>query len=485
MKHFWGGLVLCAALVGCSSGGVDVVDGSGGGGAADGATGLDAVTTDGGFTGADGGDTGRPGMSDASADGGTTRAEYCMGAGPAVRVGDTTAMVPVCAGRLAESIFRWGICTCSDLNLAGYMHTDSYDSSMAMDPTGERGGAVGVNNVLNLIGVMRVGDNLTVAGTNPLNLIGVHTVRGDMNLEGALQIAASLDVQRNARIRGPITALGPMHVHGDLVTPPGVGALGFITVDGTRRMVPLDISAPCACRPQDIVDVASIVREAQRDNDNTAGGFNPATFNAVVGLADVTLPCGRFYADRVAGLGGITVHVDGRTALFIGGDFDLGGEFDIRLGPSGELDVFIAGNVLGAGYLRLGRVIRPSRVRFYIAGSRGFTLLGASGLYGSLYAPNAPVTLAGYMNLHGSLFAGRITAGADLDVHYDRSVLHAGDDCPMSPPPPGGCTGCGSSVCASTQACVSGACGTCHTDGDCCAPLVCETRTGQCAPIPP
>ncbi len=469
--------VLAVAVAACSSGGDAPEAGTGTG--VDAATGarMDAVADRGdGAT-----ESGAVVDGGTMADGGSTRAAYCMGAGPSVLVGDTMTSTTTCAGRLAEEVFRWGICSCTNLTLAGYMHTDSYDSTLTPNPTGENGGAVGVDNVLGIVGVMRVGDNLTVSGTGALNLIGVHSVRGDMNLGGPLQIAAALDVHRNARINGNITALGPMHVYGDLVTPPGAGTLGFITVDGMRRSVPVEITPPCDCAPADIIDVAGTGREAQGDNDNAAVGFNPATFDGVVGIADVTLPCGRYYADRVAGLGGITVHLSGRTALFIGGDFDLGGEFDVDLGTSGEIDVFIAGNVLGAGYLRLGRNAHPSKVRFYVAGAQGFSLVGASGLYGNLYALRAPVNLVGYMNLHGSLFAGNITAGADLDVHYDRSVLHAGDTCP---PPAGGCTGCGAGTCSIAQACISGMCAGCHTDGDCCAPLVCATATGQCEPIP-
>jgi autotransporter-associated beta strand protein len=97
----------------------------------------------------------------------------------------------------------------------------------------------------------------------------------------------------------------------------------------------------------------------------------------------------------------------------------------------------------------------------------------------------APVTIAGFNEMRGSLFAGRVATAGDLTLHYDRSVLRAGDDCPAEPPPAGGCTGCGAGVCRATQACVSGACAMCRSDADCCAPFVCETRTGQCLPLPP
>ncbi|MFO0651201.1 MAG: hypothetical protein U0326_33565 [Polyangiales bacterium] len=414
-----------------------------------------------------------------------TREQFCMGAGPPVVVGDRVTMSTRCIGRIAEAVFRHAICTCTDLGLAGYLQTDSFDSGAAMMTSGEHGGAVGINGGLSLVGVMRLGDALTMSGTTPLRLVGAHTVRGDLSLQGDLQVVGTLDVERNARVRGGLLALGPFHVRGDLTTPPGSLPIGGISVDGSRRTAPVDVAPPCACRASEIFDVAGAVSEASTHNDNAAAGFRSDVFNAVVGEARVELPCGRFYVDRIAGLGAITLSVQGRTALFVGGDFDLGGYFNVSLGAAGELDVFVAGSILGAGYLRMGRVSRPSKVRFYIGGDRGFTLAGVAGFQGNVYAPRAPVTIAGFNEMRGSLFAGRVATAGDLTIHYDRSVLRAGEDCPSEPPPAGGCTGCGAGVCRSTQACVSGACGMCRSDADCCAPFVCEARTGQCLPIPP
>jgi cytoskeletal protein CcmA (bactofilin family) len=413
-----------------------------------------------------------------------TREQFCMGAGPPVVVGDRVTMSTRCVGRIAEAVFRHAICTCTDLGLAGYLQTDSFDSGASM-MMAENGGAVGINGGLSLVGVMRIGDALTMSGTAPLRLIGAHTVRGDLALQGDLQVAGTLDVERNARIRGNLLAIGPFRVRGDLTTQPGTLPLGVINVSGARRSANVDVAPPCACRDSEIFDVRGAVTDASARNDNAAAGFRRDVFNAVVGQARVELPCGRFFVDRIAGLGAITLSVQGRTALFVGGDFDLGGYFNVELGPMGELDVFVAGSILGAGYLRMGRVARPSKVRFYIGGERGFTLAGVAGFQGNVYAPRAPVTIAGFNEMRGSLFAGRVATAGDLTIHYDRSVLRAGDDCPPEMPPAGGCTGCGVGVCRATQACVSGACAMCRTDADCCAPFVCETRTGQCLPLPP
>lgn len=408
-----------------------------------------------------------------------SRAMFCEGSGPPVTVGPPGGMR--CAGRLAETVFRYGLCTCADLGLAGFLRTDSYDSARGMMGR-ERGGAVGVNGNYTIIGYSEIGDTLTMSGTAPLRLVGAHSVDGDLNLGGPLEVVGTLTARRNSRVRGNITALGPFTVRGDLTTQRGALALGVIRVDGARGSADVTVAPPCPCAPTEIFDAAAAVSDARVRNDNADAGFDQGRFNAVIGRQVTELPCGRFYADRVAGLGSIELRVQGRTALFIGGDFDLGGFFDVQLGPRGELDVFIAGSVLGAGYLRMGGSSRPSGVRIYIAGDRGFTLLGASRFVGNVYAPRAPITIAGYMNLHGALFARSITTGGDLDVHYDRSILRAGMDCPPDPVPDT-CRRCG--VCATAQACVDGRCGGCRTDADCCEPLVCNTSNMRCESIPP
>lgn len=408
-----------------------------------------------------------------------SRAMFCEGSGPPVQVGPPGAMR--CAGRLAETVFRYSLCSCQNLALAGFLRTDSYDSARGMMGR-ERGGAVGVNGNYSIIGYSQIGDTLTSAGIAPLRLVGDHNLDHDFNLGGPLEVVGALDVDRNARIRSNITAIGPMRVRGDLTQQGGAFALGVIRVDGARSSGTVTIDPPCACGAGEIFDVPAAVREAEMHNDNADAGFDRTRFNAVIGRQETTLPCGRFYADRVAGLGSIELRVEGRTALFVGGDFDLGGFFNVVLGPRGELDVFITGSVLGAGYLRMGGTSRPSGVRIYIGGTNGFTLLGASRFVGNVYAPRAAVTIAGYMNLHGALFANDIVTGGDLDVHYDRSILRAGEACPEEPPP-AVCRRCGS--CRTSQACVGNTCGNCRTDADCCEPLVCATATGRCESIPP
>jgi hypothetical protein len=75
--------------------------------------------------------------------------------------------------------------------------------------------------------------------------------------------------------------------------------------------------------------------------------------------------------------------------------------------------------------------------------------------------------------VNGSIVADQTNLNG-VDIHYDRSVLRAYEEC--EGPPPTECSTCGD--CAASAACIDGLCGVCRDDGDCCAPLVCVPEIG-------
>ena len=79
-----------------------------------------------------------------------------------------------------------------------------------------------------------------------------------------------------------------------------------------------------------------------------------------------------------------------------------------------------------------------------------------------------------------SAFAGNFRASDVTNIHYDRAVLKAGDNCGGNGGEGGGSSECGSCQDCHNQACNKGVCGECATDSDCCAPLVCSG--GSCVP---
>ena len=461
-------LVCAAALSGCSAdNGTQDGHGSGDGGDRD-AVGMDVRS---------------PNDVVSVTDGATptdSRMGYCMGEGPPVMVGDADGGVPAgtCAASIAARVFSNAVCSCTDASIAGYFQTRSFDSGMGGVLIAE-GGPVGLNNTYNSGSYTDVGGTFSIDGINPVHFLGYLKVGGDMFINAGFDFIGYTQIHRDLWMNGNTSSLGLVTVGRDVHVTPGHAAPLVANISGHTYTAAFTVPPPCDCAPGDLLDIAGIVAEAATGNDNASVGLDPATLSAVVGIGvDLTLPCGRFYVNSVGGLGGITLNVPGRTALFVGGDVNAIGAFNVHLGPMGELDLFIGGNLLSIGAGSFGSQSRPAATRIYVAGTSDVVLVGASGFVGNVYAPRARITAVGATTVYGSLFGRLIDMPGYLDVHYDRAILGVGHDCPHIPGP---CTQC-SGTCSGMQACVSGACAPCTSDSDCCAPLVCYSN-GTCQPL--
>lgn len=410
-------------------------------------------------------------------DGPLTRDQFCMGKGPPVRVGDDSMPVAVCAGTIASRVFSSSLCTCTDANIAGYLRTRSFHSGMGTTDTAS-GAPVGINQRYVTGGYADVGGTFTIAGTEGVTFAGYLKVGGDFKIAGNVEAAGYITIERDAWVAGNIRALGVLDVSRDLRQPSGRSLMAFPQIGGSHIREAVTVNPPCDCTETGLIDIDGIVDAARTNNDNADIGLPTNELSNVVGIGvDRTLPCGRFYIDSVGGLGGITLHIPGRTALFVGGDVNAVGAFEIEMGPEGELDLFIKGNLLSIGAGSFGHRDRPAATRIYVGGSGDVTLIGASGFVGNVYAPHARITAPGATTVYGSLFGRQVDMPGYLEVRYDRAILEAGDACDN----PEDCTRC-SNTCPNNQACVAGECRACSTDADCCEPLVCYPD-GSCGPL--
>ncbi|HEX3770367.1 MAG TPA: collagen-binding domain-containing protein, partial [Polyangiaceae bacterium] len=458
-----------------------------------------------------------------------SRAAYCEGLGPPITVGDSVAGVPTCTGAIAELTFTHALCTCDGANVQGVFATDSLDSVLA---TGQapipNGAPVGVNDALTVAGVPDIGGSLRVTGPNGFVFAGAAEVHGDLEVSNDVSLAGVSAVDRDLWVGGGLTSAGTLAIGRDLHQAPGHLAIGLVTVGGSTVSAPFTLAPPCACGAKQLLDIAGIVAEGESQNDNASIGLDPDAFDAFAGAADIELPCGRFYLHQVAGAGAIRFGVQGRTALFVDGSIATAGAFDFDVGPAGELDVFVTGDFQPTGATVFGQATRPAAVRVYVGGAGLVAFTGANEFVGNVYAPRATVTVTGYSDFYGSIFANEFEAPGDMRIHFDRGVLAEGDECPppssppadasaplpdasvappdastpdatspvpdagtppaeagsppagpdastSPPPPPPVCQTCG--TCSGGTACVGGTCGSCSYDSDCCSPLVCDNGT--------
>jgi hypothetical protein len=429
----------------------------------------------------------------------------CAGGGPPIAVGPAPLD---CLGSLAQTTFRWALCSCKDVTLTTSLLTDAYDSTLGPYPPAARqvGGGVGANG--NYLGPVSnevdIGGALWSSGPGGVVTRSPTLVRQEVHVAGPLSAARDrLTIREDTYVGGNVSATSGMTIAKVLRLPSGAAITGNVTRASTVRE-PVSVPEPCDCAPSKLVPVIAIIDAQRASNDNASIGLDSGALASPSPSSEdvrLDLPCGRYYLTEIKKPGSsVTVYAHGRTAVFIDGDV-VGQVISFVLAPTAELDVFIRGTIQAGGELVLGSPNYPALSRTYVAGTTPLQVQGEAGrLAGNLYAPHARVEVSSHFILYGGLFAGDFANTESVDIHYDRAVLDVGKGCLPPPPdvvtpdagtladagaPPSDAGKVG--VCAScrqcgNQACIDGVCGSCTTSSQCCAPLVCLGGTCKVSP---
>lgn len=419
-----------------------------------------------------------------------------MGNGPSTcpRAGSTALQVSlpdagsVCTGLLAQTTFRWGLCSCDNIKLSASMVTDGFDSNLGVYRPGEAGGSVGTNGAFTSYATTTLGGSLWSFGPQGLTSTGKTDLRQELHLAGPLQNSAPFSVGLDALVNGDVTSTAAMTVGQTLHVPTGAVVSSNVTSAMVARG-PVLVPPPCDCGDAQIIPVAGVVAARQANNDNATIGLNHDALLNVSKSTRLDLPCGHYYLRGISANAQVTIAAHGRTILYIDGDVTSRGGLNIAADLGAELDVFIAGSVSSSAQLRLGNPGAPARTRIYLASTQSLTLSASVTLGAYLYAPRTPVVASALLEAFGGVVSGSYTASAGTTLHYDRAVLKLAQDCPgggVGPDggvlgPDGGSSGpttCSSCIDCGNQACVGGVCGACTTNAECCSPLLCYQ--GQC-----
>jgi hypothetical protein len=459
-------LVLAAAATACGCGTADVAvlavtgapDGSTGA-----STGADAQLAPDAVTGVD------------------TLTEYCNASGPPALIDQFAegGTATTCPELLAQRAFLYALCACADFVSDQALVTDAFNGAQGAysDAGVLPGGSVGINGSVNLnpSAPMQVNGSFWASGASDINA-GPIDVAGELHAEGELR-PTSLFVGADAWMAGGIQTTGGVTVNGAVHVP--AGAPIDVPADaglGAPLTQAFQVAPACDCTPQDLVDVAGVVATYAMDNDDQVLGIEPTWLENVQSAVTATLPCGRIYLASVGGNAPIQLTVKSHVALFVGADISTDSDFEIDVPSGGELDLFVAGSLTVSGSFLVGTISNPARARTYVGGST-VNLQNAATLAGNLYAPKATLTLGASAptTLYGSIFAERVSASADLTIHYDEAILSpsATAGCP-APQACSSCSDCGGQACND-----GGACGACARSSDCCPPLVCGSQ-GTC-----
>jgi hypothetical protein len=422
------------------------------------------------------------------------REVFCADHGPALRsVTKPSAgeAAPVCTAGIGRRLFSYALCTCGDMTLSGSLATiDSFDSRQGPYKTAETGSAIGCNGSLQ----DQAGFPSSIAGTvivagSMFQLAAFMSFGGDVKVNTSIDLPTvgvgfDRDLWVNGDIRGVVGAPVGRDVHQSL----GYTGADMLSLKGMLYREPVSVNTPCPCEDESLLDIRGLVAAAQADNDNAALLVPPAALGAMTmsmdaGALQTGFTCGRFATPSLVINSDITSELSGRAALFVDGDLTLNADFGAGLPEGAELDVFVTGELRFSGPGRLGSQARPSALRLYVGGSNSLTITSANPIAAQIYAPHTPVLVdSSLAAVFGSIFAAQLETRGIFGLHYDRAIIDAGEGC-TSPSPTPAALLCAASCqpCPNGLAAVSGACGACARDADCCEPLVCAD--GACQPL--
>jgi hypothetical protein len=355
------------------------------------------------------------------ADGGT---DACPAPGPPIALEPSTP----CAGALAASTFRYALCSCAPLLLAGDLVTDR----LAVGPPQMMrvpAAAVGTDDVLLADGFTQIAGALVAAGPKGLTLANTAVVFGNLHSGGPLATMDLLTVGGDAFAAGDV--MGRIDIRGVLHTAPGVIVGPLVSASGFVEE-PVMVAPPCGCATPRL-DVPTLVAARSATNDDGAAGLAPDALAGATTPAAIDLPCGQFFLKSIAAPSPLELRVHGRAALFVGGDVKLAAGLTVTLDPGAELDLLIAGDLaLDAG--TLGASV-PALMRVWISGAAVDVADGAS-LSAFVYAPAATLTAARNLTGSGGVFAQALSLPGDVSLHYDPQILLAGVECGAAPERP-------------------------------------------------
>jgi hypothetical protein len=389
---------------------------------------------------------------------GAVVAGFCESSGPLVKLPQGT-----CTGDLGKRTFLFAACSCEDTEVSGALRTDSVNSLGTA--TSGKTASMGANGAFRSNAAIDLGGSIWAStGAPAVSLTDHGTIATEIRSGSSLEVNGTFqvggDVYATGGIKldtGSLTCGGTLHV-GSGTSTTGVTATGGIVTDA-GPVVP-----PCNCAKP--LDIGGIVQSFATANDDKVLGIDRTILSAST-AHNLTLACGRYYFDGMAG--DVSLKLLGRTAIFIGGDVDVG-SLKLNLDPDAEVDLFVAGGLGLNGTFSSNSA--AAKVRVYIGGTN-VTISGFVGLNGNVYAPNAVMLMSSTFEMTGSLLAKQLQFSGDFTIHYDEAILDTqGCDLPGQT-----CTSCHDCE-GTTPACKGGTCVACQVNDDCCAPLVC--RSGKC-----
>lgn len=237
-------------------------------------------------------------------------------------------------------------------------------------------------------------------------LSGVET-RGDLTTDSFDSTVAPYDPD-NPGLHGDVCSNGEISVGGSALIKGDAGPGPFDIVDISGNGEVYGATSPAS----DYMNFPMPdLTDAQLNNDNgligmTDLGFNPIDAanpgRLVVGNGgdNLTLAPGTYYFDSIELKSQGTITVTGPTTIYVSGDFKAGGGTIANLTNN------------------------PHNLQIISTGEN-VSLRGGAGFHGSVYAPEANISMLGNSQYFGKFVGGTVEIGGNAKIHVDESIPFA------------------------------------------------------------
>ena len=122
------------------------------------------------------------------------------------------------------------------------------------------------------------------------------------------------------------------------------------------------------------------------------------------------------------------VLVTGDVILVVKNNLSVGGQAQIVIAPSGNLQLFCSGNdasIAGGGLVN--QSTDPHRFTYYGTKTNNkLSLAGSADFYGVIYAPYTDLTVAGGAVIYGGTVSQSVKATGGFTLHYDQCLSNGG-----------------------------------------------------------
>lgn len=275
----------------------------------------------------------------------------------------------------------------------GNAETDSFDSE-----DGAYGGA-------------NVGDDGDMGSNYGLDMDGDATINGEVFAAGDYGL----------QMTGESVVTGDVHAKDSNVTTSG-GAEVQGTIDG-------NVSA------QSLPSVVDKGPDFLADNDNASniGGLTSISVGGGPGTS-FTLPSGTYYFESISVTRDLIIEAP--CEIYVSGSCNVTGNGAITISGGNDtnhVEMYVAAGALIAGNGVAGG--QASDFLIYSHGTDEIKVAGNGSSMASVYAPNAPVKIAGNGTFWGAFVADTVTVEGNADIHYDEALSSISVD---TQPPAGG-----------------------------------------------